>query len=229
MSHLIRVAAALALIIAAGFVHGAWTGRWGASPALVAVAERLKGLPLTMGVWTATERELPPRELQMTGAVGYLSRIYYHSTRGLSISVLLLTGLPGDISTHTPEACCPGAGYILKAPAVHTYRYGPSAVPAEFRTAIASKADANPSILRIDWGWRGSKGWSAPEEPRWAFGTEPVLSKLYIVRETSDEAFDPEGDPCGEFSSQLLAQLDRFVFSSEARPAAGPSTPTAAR
>jgi hypothetical protein len=229
MSSLIRVAIALALMIAAGFVHGAWTGRWGPAPALVAVAERFKELPLTTGAWTATERELPPRELQMLGAVGCLSRDYHHSTRGLKLSVLLLTGLPGDISTHTPEACYPGSGYILEAPEIRTYRYGPSGVPAEFRTAVASKAGATPSILRIDWSWRDSKGWSAPEEPRWSFGTEPMLAKLYVVREAADGTIDPEGDPCGEFLSQLLADLDRVVFSSEAGPAVGPSTPTAAR
>jgi hypothetical protein len=142
---------------------------------------------------------------------------------------LLLTGLPGDISTHTPESCYPGAGYVLKAPEFRTYRYRPSGVPAEFRTAVASKGDATPSILRIYWSWRDSKGWSAPEEPRWAFGTEAVLSKLYVVRATTDGSIDSEDDPSGEFLSQLLAQLDRVVFSSEDRPAVGPSIPTAAR
>ena len=47
----------------------------------------------------------------MAGAVGYISRLYKNPGKGLEISVLLLSGLPGDITTHTPDACYPGAGY----------------------------------------------------------------------------------------------------------------------
>jgi hypothetical protein len=229
MSHLIRIAAALSLIIAAGLVHGSWTSRWRPASALVAVAERLKTLPLSMDAWIAIERELPTRQLRMTGAVGYLSRRYHHSTTGLNVSVWLLSGLPGDISTHTPETCYPGAGYTLEASHIHICKYGASAVPAEFRTAVARKGGVDPSIVRIYWGWRSSRGWSAPEDPRWAFGTESVLSKLYVVREASDETMDPKGDPCGEFLPRLLTELDRVVFSSEVEPAAGPSAASSAR
>ena len=37
MINTIRISAALILIVCAGLVHGAWTNRWGSSPALAAL------------------------------------------------------------------------------------------------------------------------------------------------------------------------------------------------
>ena len=110
MKNTIRIIAALVMIIGTGLVHGAWTNRWRTAPALAALAGRLDSLPKEIGEWTSVSRELPAREQTMAGAVGYISRVYTNPGKGLSISVLLLSGLPGDISTHTPDACYPGAG-----------------------------------------------------------------------------------------------------------------------
>jgi hypothetical protein len=220
MKNLIRVIAALSIITLAGLVHGSWTNRWRPAPALAALASRLDSVPMVLGdgTWTATSRELPARELTMTGAAGYLSRVYSNPRNGLQVSVLLLCGLPGDMATHTPEACYPGAGYALGASESHMIRYGQPESQVEFRTAIASRSGSSPSVLRLYWGWRGSKGWSAPEEPRWSFASESVLTKIYIVRETAGAVLEPKNDPCNEFLSLLLPQLDSVLFSGSDRP-----------
>ena len=71
-------------------------------------------VPDVLGDWkVSSKRELPSRELAMTGAVGYISRTYTNPGKALAVSVLLLSGLPGAITTHTPDACYPGAGYTL--------------------------------------------------------------------------------------------------------------------
>jgi hypothetical protein len=126
---------------------------------------------------------------------------------------MLLGGLPGDIGTHTPDVCYPGAGYTLNAPTVFDYSPGPDRPRAEFRTALATRAGANPSVLRIYWGWHASKGWAAPEDARWKFASEPALCKLYIVRQTGGADITPERDPCTDFLSVFLPELDRHVFS----------------
>lgn len=212
MKNTIRIIAALGLILGAGLVHGAWTNRWGVPPALAELAGRIKALPRSLGDWKAGEdRELGPRELAMTGAAGYISRTYTNPDKGLAVSVLLLSGLPGDISTHTPDACYPGTGYTLGEHEFYVRKYGDPAQSAQFRTAIATKGGANPSTLRIFWAWRGSKGWSAPEEPRWTFAAEPSLTKLYLVREIGGARADPKNDPCNEFMALLLPELDRLI------------------
>jgi hypothetical protein len=76
--------------------------------------------------------------------------------------------------------------------------------------------------LRIYWSWRGSKEWSAPEEPRWSFALEPVLSKLYIVRETAGEVIDAKDDPCNEFMSLLLPEIDRVLISTSGQQTGEP-------
>lgn len=211
MKNIISVVAGLALIVAAGLVHGAWTNRWGVRPSVAALAERLRTLPATLGGWTSEDRTIPPRELAMTGAVGHVNRVYSSSDQGLVVSILLLTGLPGDIATHTPEACYPGAGYTLGETTQYTFRYGDPERGAEFRTAIASRGGANPSTLRIYWAWRGSESWSAPDDPRWTFATMPALTKLYIVRETGGAKSDPQSDPCNQFMQLILPELDRLI------------------
>jgi hypothetical protein len=212
MTNIIRIALAMVLIVGAGLVHGSWTSRWRPAPALQEQAKKLESLPMVLGDWTAISRELPARELAMTGAAGYINRLYTNSSKGLSISVLLLSGLPGDISTHTPEVCYPGAGYYLATPDAFALTYGSPEQKAELRTAVAIRGGANPSVLRIFWVWKGSKGWSAPEQPRWTFASESVLSKLYIVRQTEGVAIDPKNDPSNEFIKVLLPELDRAVF-----------------
>ena len=91
----------------------------------------------------------------MAGAVGQISRVYTNPTKGLTVSVLLLCGLPGNISTHTPDVCYPGAGYTLGNGERFVHRYGVPEQAAEFQTAIASRAGTKPSspaaLLGVAW------------------------------------------------------------------------------
>jgi hypothetical protein len=149
----------------------------------------------------------------MAGAVACLSRRYTNPSRGVAVTVLLLGGLPGKISTHTPDVCYPSAGYRLESPVSLARPYGPEGRRAEFRTALARRDGTDPSVLRIFWGWNASAGWSAPDEPRWAFGPASALCKLYVVRETAGAVGKPDDDPCHDFLEVFLPELDRRVFS----------------
>jgi hypothetical protein len=209
---MIRIFAAVVLIVGAGLVQGAWTNRWGPSPALAALGARFDSVPMVIGDWKGTAFELPAADRTMAGAVACLSRRYSNPVRGVTVSVLLLGGLPGKISTHTPDVCYTGAGYILDAPSVTQLPYGLHDVAAEFRSALASRQGPNPSVLRIFWSWNASNGWSAPDEPRWRFASAPALCKLYVIRETGGAVVDPESDPCKDFMNVFLPELDKLVF-----------------
>ena len=188
----IRTSAAVILIVGAGVLHGAWTNRWGPSPALAAMGSRFESVPMVIGDWKATALDLGARERALTGASASLARVYTNAGRGISVSVLLVGGLPGDISMHTPDICYPGAGYSWGSATPYECRYGGDEHRrAGLRSAVATRGGTNPSILRIFWGWNASKGWEAPEEPRWRFRSESALSKLYIIRETAGAVVDP--------------------------------------
>jgi len=91
---------------------------------------------------------------------------------------------------------------------------------AEFRTAVASRGGPTPASLRLYWAWHSSKGWSAPEDARWELGGEPMLSKLYVVRDTAGAMVDPKEDPANEFLALLLPEIDR-VLAEGGQPAPG--------
>jgi hypothetical protein len=219
------VIAAMGLIIGTGLVHGSWTNRWRMAPGFAELAEHLDSVPMVMGDWVASRRELAPRELAATGAAGCLSRVYTNPKTGVAISVLLLCGLPGDITVHTPEACYPGAGYTMETPTNLARQYGSDGCTAEFQTAVARRGGAKPSVLRIYWAWSGSKGWSAPQDARWVLAAEPILSKLYVIRETGGLVVDPKDDPGYEFLALLLPELDLMI--SAATPGSAAETKVA--
>jgi hypothetical protein len=209
---MLRIFTAVVLIVGAGFVHGAWTNRWGPAPALIALNSRFESVPMVIGDWTGTPFELSAGERAMAGAVACLARRYSNPSRGVSVSVLLLGGLPGKISTHTPDVCYSGGGYVLDSPAPFQRRYGPDDRPAEFRAMLATREGTSPSVLRILWSWNASGGWSAPNEPRWQFAPVPALCKLYVIRETAGAVVEPAADPCNDFLSVFLPELDKLVF-----------------
>jgi Protein of unknown function (DUF3485) len=214
----IRVTAAVLLIVGTGLVHGGWTNRWRPSPELAALTAKFDSIPTVIGNWRGTVFELPAKERAMAGAVACLARKYSNPARGISVTVLMVGGLPGDISSHTPDACYPGAGYTLRETSPFDYRYGSGDKHAEFRTALAARGGVIPSVLRILWGWNASKGWTAPAEPRWSFASEPWLCKVYVIRETAGSTIKPEDDPCTEFLSVFLSEVDRLVFDFPRKP-----------
>ena len=147
----IQITAAAALLVGVGLVHGAWTHRWRPSPAMAALAARFESVPMAIADWTATPFELGLRERKMAGAEACLARVYTNPGRGVTISVVLLGGLPGKISTHTPDLCYTASGYDLGTPSAYDRRYGPNGRRASFRTALATRGGAIPSVLRIFW------------------------------------------------------------------------------
>ena len=170
-------------------------------------------MPLDIGDWKGTASELPPEERAMAGATACLARQYFNPSTGTAVTVLLLGGGPGKISTHTPDVCYASAGYSLAPPTRFQRTYGLKDQRATFRTALATRGGTNPSVLQIIWSWNASKGWSAPDEPRWEFANAQALCKLYVVRETRGEVADPGSDPCNDFLTVFLPELDQRVFS----------------
>jgi hypothetical protein len=215
MIQAMRTGAAVVVILAAGLIQGVWTNRWRTSAEQAALEARYGSIPLEIGDWKGTPFELPAADRAMAGATACFGAIYTNAARGTSVSVLLLGGLPGKISTHTPDVCYRGAGFNLSAPEEFTYRYGNGQRDAGFRTSVATREGTNPSVLRIFWSWNNAKGWAAPESPRWRFASEPVLSKLYVSRETWGKVVEPANDPCTDFMAVFLPELDRRVFSSK--------------
>ncbi len=215
MGNWIRIAAAVALVLGAGLVHGEWTNRWRLADDLVETARRLESLPMTLGDWTGTPGRLSENELRVAGATGSLLRRYRNVETGAEATVMILSGPPGNIVNHTPDVCYPGQGYSLGEPQLFRMSGEGAAGGAEFLTAIANRSGSEPSVLRIFWSWNDTKGWRTPNAPFWTFAAAPVLCKLYVVREIGEAVVAPEDDPIQDLLAELIPAADRAVFAGD--------------
>ena len=171
---------------------------------------------MVIGDWKGTTFEVPAADRAMAGAMACLGAVYIESgTRGHRLGPVARRPSRQDFHAYA-RRLLPGRGLHARAqPTEFEYRYGSDEHRAEFRTALATRGGTTPSVLRIFWSWNASKGWSAPENPRWSFASEPALCKLYVIRETWGKVVDPEADPCNEFLAVFLPELDRHrVFQS---------------
>jgi hypothetical protein len=161
--------------------------------------ERLHALEVRFGDWQPTEvpTEMPTNERSTATARRYVS-----ASGGQSAVVTLISGIPGSVSTHTPDVCYVGSGYrTLRGPRKETAELpgGPAVTyyTADFEKKTATRAER----VRVRWAWSTDGAWIAPDNPRWQFARQlnavPVLYKLYLATPLPDGEDDgvPEDDP----------------------------------
>jgi hypothetical protein len=202
--------AAFAIVAGSGLVHGFWTDRWGRSPTLEEAIASLDRMPRSVGDWHGQDVEMSTRDMQRTGASGWLARRYRHRGTQASVSVFLVCGRGGPVSVHTPDVCYGGAGYeTMGRPTEHAVELA-GGQTAVFRTTRFRKVDSpSQEHLRIFWTWRVPGGdWTAPQSPRLTFARAPALEKLYVIRQMVSPDDELETDPALDLISQLLPALE---------------------
>lgn len=219
MKTVVPAALAFAIVAAAGATHGDWTGRWGYSDELSKSPERLARVPLAVGEWRGKDVELTEKQKgEFRGAelVGHLFRSYVNTKTGDTVTILLVSGLPGPITTHVPETCFKGTGYEMsEAPkTVDLAQEGAGATATFFSGEFAKRdSDLAPKI-RVLWSWLDKGRWRAAEVPRTAFINSRCLYKLYAVQELPvGFESDPSGGPVAAFVKALLPALDEDLVS----------------
>lgn len=226
MPRVVAPAVALLLIVATGFVHGTWTGRWSVAHELEEAAARLEQAPGDIGDWKATPDVIDDDTLSVAGAAGAWARTYRNLGTRQVLNVVLLCGRAGPMSVHRPEHCYRGAGYDLVTPADRIPLDNPDGTPTEFRTAVFRKPGLDgPSSLRILWTWFDGRTWLAPDSPRYTFARLPALYKLYVIRPLDGPLGRLDEDPAVDFLRQLLPELDRALAPSDAPSPARSPTP----
>ena len=206
MLRLVPPLIAAVLIIGTGIVHGFWTDRWVPAVEPQVAADRLAGIPLTIGEWDGKDPEKPGETVP--GVVGSLQRRYTNRVTGASVMIALVCGRPGPVSIHTPDSCYTASGYKLG-----TWSAVSPGEGANFWTADAVRTKATEETrLRIFWAWNGGQGWSSPDDARTTFARYPVLHKLYVLRELSSLSEPIKDDPGLTFMRALLPALDAHLF-----------------
>jgi len=203
-----------AVVVGSGLIHGHWSGRWHSTRALDEALVRVPEVPLTVGDWQGEDVPVEPQPYAQAGAHAYWMRRYHNAKTGDAVSVILMCGPSGRLAVHTPDVCYQGAGYELVGQTKKiTVALGGTGA-AEFRTGAFSK-DKNPagSQLRLYWAWSAAGPWQAPDLPRIPFRGEPVLFKLYLIRQFTPGAEAPDSGPAVALLQQLLPELNKTLFS----------------
>jgi hypothetical protein len=197
-----------AAVVAASAVDTGWqSGRWSKLEDLSVAAERLQHVKTDIGDWRSENRELDAKMLKKAGVEGNVSRLYVNRKTGARVQMLLICGRPGPISVHEPDVCYTSAGYE-RIGELQKVTVGNN----EFKAGKYEKGLPQPDALRILWGWTVDGNWSAPDNPRWAFGRGTnSLFKLYVIRQSGlDEGADSK-DSSIEFLEVLLPELKRCL------------------
>lgn len=200
------------LVVAGAGVSGMTTQRWAFVAPDPAVTDRLHALEVRFDDWQAAP---VPTDMPTNERSTATSRRYASPSSGRSAVVTLISGIPGSVSTHTPDVCYPGAGYkTVAAPRKETVALpgGRSAevYVADFEKATQSKRDR----VRVRWAWATDGEWVAPDHPRWQFAARlakaPELYKLYVATPIpSDRDERPDDDP--EAAAFVAAALYQFA------------------
>jgi hypothetical protein len=203
---------AIAMILAAGWAHGHWTHRWTIIPAVQALAAKVGELPAEADEWSATSEPLDPRELRAAGGEVALQRSY-RAPGAPPAEVFLIAGRAASVSSHTPEVCYPGAGFLLgpiRRVVIGGGGAGPE--PSEFATAVATRKEpGKDESIRLYWAWNDGRGWRAPSDPRVAFLSAPALCKLYLISPVAGSG-DADDDAALALLGRLAAQYGSVLF-----------------
>jgi hypothetical protein len=215
MTSTVSVTFATLVIVLTGLLHGIWTDRWQFSEDPAVAAARLENVPLVVGDWEAQPVEVDPR--QLGHLAGHWCRRYVNRQNQSSVTVALVCGRPGPVAIHTPDVCYGSSGYEVARPTKHTHASAALPYAAQFCTAqFAKRKAAEQGTLRIYWSWNAAHGWTAPDNPRLAFGSYPVLYKLYFVREMATPKETIDDDPTLGLMDALLPELENALFSRQA-------------
>jgi hypothetical protein len=177
----------VALIAGAAIVHGAVTQRWSVFAPNPERTTRLHALEIRFEDWQPSEvpTEMPNSEKSIATARRYVSA----STQQSAV-VTIISGIPGSVSTHTPDICYVGSGYkCLRGPRKDSINL-PGGTAEFYIADFEKKTATRQERVRIRWAWSADGTWIAPDNPRWQFAKRinavPELYKLYVATPLPD-------------------------------------------
>jgi hypothetical protein len=204
---------AFATILGPGIAHGLWSDRWEISDEPLASAARLSQVPLVISNWQGIDLKMNPRQIEKAGLAGFFARRYTDRANEINFVVFLTCGKPGPASLHSPDICYPGAGFQRKTNIKKFDLDGPNASnKTEFAAAEFEKPNSEKDRVRVYWSWYASGTWQVPTQPRWTFGNQRVVHKLYVIQPLlgKSQAAEETGT---NFLQTLIPELQKSLFS----------------
>ena len=204
----------LALLVAAGAVgHGALTQRWSVFEPDAARSERMHALRIDLADCEVEEIEhdVPLKERSVA-----TSRRYRAADGSFTAAVSIVSGVPGAVSTHTPDVCYPASGYRMLG---EVRRETITLTKGEAKVFVADfekKRESTVERLRIRWAWTTDGAWAAPDRARFHYMRAGELFKIYIATPLAEVDGKPGPD------SAAIGRFLRAAFEQSAAAFRGP-------
>jgi EpsI family protein len=208
----VRVALVCALLAASGGI------RWWQMRRVHASLERgkqspfpLHELPLTLGSWQGQDARLDPQIARMTGSTDHLFRRYVNHDTGVVLEIYILYGPAAEMFIHMPENCYPRAGYLqVEGPDERTIAVGRLRVP--FRALVYNKGEGGQADREeVYYTWRYNDRWTPQVGIQKKFERIPGMYKVHVARRVTARERRDIGNPCEDFLSALLPEIERRV------------------
>lgn len=176
----------------------------------------LEDLPLELGPWEGHTGELDPLIARSAGAVDTIHRSYVDRRTGCRINMIVLYGPASSVYIHAPELCYPTAGYTQVGPKREHKVPLPDGRQIPFRSLVYAKGEGGPtSREEVYYTWHYNNRWTP-----YMLSTKRIqrlsgMYKVHLARPVTETEKLGDSDPCQEFLSFLLPELERRINESE--------------
>lgn len=198
------LAIAVGLIFFGGVLHGQWSNRWGVKPDLIALGEKLKTIPMTIGEWSCKEESALDKNveklLEVDDTKAYISRVYIHQSTGEAVNVFVIFGPKGPVAVHTPEVCY-NARDVRQISTRDAVGMDIDGLTGELWKLAFETNTFDKRKMSVYYGWSDGGPWTAAVNPR--FWRTDYLYKI----QTACLASGNKEDSTDEFFKVFLPEL----------------------
>ena len=139
----------VSLVVAGAALHGRATQRWDSLVPTTSKIESLHDLTIPFSDYVAVEI---PSDMEIKEKSRCTCRQYSSAQQNQSIIVSLTTGIPGSVSTHTPDVCYVSSGYrMTRSPTKQTIELPGGKIATYYVAEFEKKRAAGIDRQRIRW------------------------------------------------------------------------------
>ena len=208
------VVVAAGLTLASGLIHGRMSNRWGLPQDLLAIGEKLQGVPESFGDWhLESSGELSDIEVEVLECAGSVVRTYVNRATGDRVQMALLVGPSMPMSLHTAEICWGSRGYQTRDQRQRVTVPDAEGSDQEFWALTFQTNDVTENLVRVYYGWSDGSGWSEKNERRLSLTRRSHLYKIDVVSTLPPGTDLLTKDPCREFLKEFVPEVSRYLVS----------------
>jgi hypothetical protein len=142
--------------------------------------------------------------LKILQCESYVSGSYTNRETGDKVMVSTLLGPPGPMSVHRPEICFSAIDFPIESERKRVAVLSDGVEHSAWMVQFRDIRDSSGGVIRVYYAWCNGNAWTAADEPRVSFGSEPFLFKVQIVIRLPEGNAQQANDPARTFLSDFI-------------------------